>query len=211
MEEIGLHSLRPAKGATKNRKRVGRGPGSGNGKTSGRGQKGQKSRSGSHNVRAGFEGGQMPLYMRVGKLRGGHHKMSMPIGPFRTYSQPINVEQLSVFEKGTEVTPELLKERGILRNLRHPVKVLGRGDLSVALTVSADGFSKSAREKIEAAGGTVVELGARETEAPAKRAKKASAPADEAPAVEQAPAAEAAPVEDAPAPADEAAADDADA
>ena len=90
-EDKGLHNLGPAKGSTRDRKRVGRGPGSGTGKRSGRGQKGQKSRSGSHNVRAGFEGGQMPIYMRLGKLRGSNKKMSMPMGPFRTYTQPVNV------------------------------------------------------------------------------------------------------------------------
>src|SRR3954469_11547030 len=98
MEDKGLHNLRPAKGATKARKRVGRGPASGTGKTAGRGTKGQKSRSGSHNMRPGFEGGQMPIYMRIGKLRGSTHKMSMPMGPFRTHTQPVNVEALSVFE-----------------------------------------------------------------------------------------------------------------
>jgi large subunit ribosomal protein L15 len=155
MEDKGLHNLSPAPGATRDRKRVGRGPGSGTGKRSGRGQKGQKARSGSHNMRAGFEGGQMPVYMRIGKLRGSTHKMSMPMGPFRTFTQPVNVDALSVFEAGTRVTPELLRERGILRNLKHPVKILGNGDLSVKLTVVASKFSKSAVAKIEAAGGTV--------------------------------------------------------
>ncbi len=155
MEDKGLHNLSPAPGATKNRKRVGRGPGSGTGKRSGRGQKGQKARAGSHNVRPGFEGGQMPVYMRLGKLRGSTHKMSMPMGPFRTFTQPVNVEALSVFDAGTRVTPELLRERGILRNLKHPVKILGDGELGVKLTVVASKFSKSAVAKIEAAGGTV--------------------------------------------------------
>lgn len=155
LEEKGLHSLAPAMGSTKVRKRVGRGPASGSGKTSGRGQKGQKSRSGSHNMPAGFAGGQMPLYMRISKLRGSNKKMSMPMGPFRTHTQPVNVHQLAQFEAGTEVTPDLLKQAGILKHLRHPVKVLGNGDLSVKLTVVAHGFSSSAVEKIEAAGGTV--------------------------------------------------------
>jgi large subunit ribosomal protein L15 len=155
MEDKGLHNLAPADGSTKERKRVGRGPGSGTGKRSGRGQKGQKSRSGSHMMRAGFEGGQNPLYMRISKLRGSTKKMSMPMGPFRTHTQPVNLEQLAAFEAGTEVTPALLLQAGILRHLRHPVKVLGRGELGVKLTVTAHGFSKSAREAIEAAGGTV--------------------------------------------------------
>lgn len=155
MEDKGLHNLSPAPGATRNRKRVGRGPGSGYGKRAGRGQKGQKARAGSHNVRAGFEGGQMPLYMRIGKLRGSTHKMSMPMGPFRTFTQPVNVSSLEVFDAGTRVTPELLREQGILRSLKHPVKILGNGDLTVKLTVVASKFSKSAVEKIEAVGGTV--------------------------------------------------------
>jgi len=154
LEEKGLHSLAPAKGATKARKRVGRGPASGTGKTSGRGQKGQNSRSGG-GVRPGFEGGQMPLYMRLGKLRGSNKKMSMPMGPFRTHTLPVNVEALAGFDAGTEVTPELLKQAGILKHLRHPVKILGRGELSVKLTVVAHQVSESAKAKIEAAGGTV--------------------------------------------------------
>jgi large subunit ribosomal protein L15 len=155
LDSKGLHNLSPSKGATKARKRIGRGPGSGTGgHTVGRGQKGLKSRSGGK-VRAGFEGGQMPLYMRVAKLRGSNKKMSMPMGPFRTHTLPVNVEQLSVFEAGTEVTPELLKQAGNLKHLKHPVKVLGNGDLSVKLSVTVHAVSASAREKIEAAGGTV--------------------------------------------------------
>lgn len=154
LDTKGLHSLAPAKGATKARKRVGRGPASGTGKTSGRGQKGQNSRSGG-GVRIGFEGGQMPLYMRVSKLRGSNKKMSMPMGPFRTHTLPVNVEQLAQFEAGTEVTPELLKQAGVLKHLRHPVKVLGRGELNVKLEVVVHAASASAIEKIEAAGGTV--------------------------------------------------------
>lgn len=154
LDTKGLHNLKPSKGATTSRKRVGRGPGSGTGKTSGRGQKGQNSRSGG-GVRPGFEGGQMPLYMRVAKLRGSNKKMSMPMGPFRTHTLPVNVEQLASFEAGTEVTPELLKQAGILKHLRHPVKVLGRGELSTKLTVRVHAVSESAKAKIEAAGGTV--------------------------------------------------------
>lgn len=158
VEAKGLHSLKPSPGATKERKRVGRGPGSGTGKTSGRGQKGQKSRSGSHMMRAGFEGGQMPLYMRVGKLRGSTKKMSMPMGPFRTKTYPVNIDQFNDFPAGTEVTPEVMRDNGWVRNLKHPIKVLGRGELSVALKVSADRFSASAKAAIEKAGGTVTVL-----------------------------------------------------
>lgn len=154
MEDKGLHNLSPAPGATKARKRVGRGPASGTGKTSGRGNKGQKSRSGSHMMRAGFEGGQMPLYMRVGKLRGSTKKMSMPMGPFRTFTQPVNVSSLSRFDAGSTVTVAMLHETGLVGHLRHPVKILGDGELSVALTVEAHAFSAGAKEKIEKAGGT---------------------------------------------------------
>jgi large subunit ribosomal protein L15 len=162
-ERIGLHNLSPTPGSTKPRKRVGRGQGSGTGKTSGRGQKGQKSRSGSHNMRAGFIGGQMPLHMQVPKLRGAHSKDSMPIGPFRTYTHGVNVSALAArFEAGAEVTPEALLAARVLRTLRHPVKILGDGEIEVALTVHAHRFSKSARQKIEAAGGSVVVIGGEE-------------------------------------------------
>ena len=113
-----LHELRPAEGSHRARKRVGRGAGSGTGKTSGRGQKGQKSRSGSHSMRAGFEGGQMPLYMRLGKLRGPNHRKSMPMGPFRTHTTPVNVRDLERFDAGVEVTPDLLKTAGVVKSLR---------------------------------------------------------------------------------------------
>ena len=129
-ERIGLHNLSPTPGSTKARKRVGRGQGSGTGKTSGRGQKGQKSRSGSHMMRAGFIGGQMPLHMQVPKLRGAHSKDSMPIGPFRTYTHGVNVSALAArFEAGAEVTPEALLAARVLRTLRHPVKILGDGEI----------------------------------------------------------------------------------
>jgi large subunit ribosomal protein L15 len=160
MPEIGLHNLSPAPGSTRPRKRVGRGMGSGTGKTAGRGQKGQKSRSGSHNMRAGFEGGQMPLYMRTGKLRGPHMKKSMPMGPFRTSNEIVNVDDLATrFEAGGEVTPATLVAVGLLKNTREPVKVLGRGELAHALSVTAHAVSGSARAKIEAAGGTVTLIG----------------------------------------------------
>src|SRR5215831_19940698 len=119
-EQLNLSSLKPAQ-ARKERKRIGRGMGSGKGRYSGRGIKGQKSRSGSHKMRAGFEGGQMPIYMRLGKQRGSTSQDAMPIGPFRTYSQPVNVSALERFDEDTEVTPELLKQAGLIRSLRKDV------------------------------------------------------------------------------------------
>jgi large subunit ribosomal protein L15 len=174
-QELGLHTLRPAKGATKVRKRVGRGPASGTGKTSGRGHKGQKARSGHHYMPAGFEGGQMPLYMRISKSRGSTKKMSMPMGPFRTHTQGVNVEKLGRFDAGTEVTPELLKKSGLVGHLRHPVKILGNGELTVKLSVTANAFSASAKEKIEAAGGTATLIPKRAPQV--KGTKKSDRPA----------------------------------
>ena len=157
-DELNLHSLSPAQ-PRRAPKRVGRGLGSGKGRYSGRGIKGQKSRSGSHKMPAGFEGGQMPIDMRLGKLRGNTSADAMPIGPFRTYSQPVNLRDLDArFEKGDEVTPETLKAKRLIRKVSVDVKVLGVGELSKALFVSAHGFSKTAKEKIEAAGGTVTWL-----------------------------------------------------
>ena len=154
-EQITLSNLKPAPGSTKSRKRVGRGNGSGSGKTAGRGQKGQKARSGSHNMRPGFEGGQMPLYMRTGKLRGPHMKKSMPMGPFRTQMEIVNIGAVAEkFPAGTEVTPEMLVQSGLLSRVKHPVKVLGEGDVGHALTIHAHAFSASAKAKIEKAGGT---------------------------------------------------------
>ena len=151
---IGLHSLAPAPGSRRPRKRVGRGEGSGTGKTSGRGQKGAGSRSGSKR-RAGFEGGQMPIHMRMRKLRGPHMKKSMPFEPFRTHTQPVNIASLQErFEAGAEVTPELLRAKGLATRKDVPVKVLAKGALTIALTVHAHAFSAGARERIEAAGGT---------------------------------------------------------
>lgn len=156
-ERITLSNLSPAEGATKARKRVGRGNGSGTGKTAGRGQKGQKARSGSHMMRPGFEGGQMPLYMRTGKLRGPHMKKSMPMGPFRTQTEIVNVGAIAgKFGAGSEVTPELLVESGLLSRVRHPVKVLGEGEIGHAVTIHAHAFSASAKAKIEQAGGKAV-------------------------------------------------------
>ena len=156
-EELNLSNLKPAQ-ERKDRKRVGRGLGSGKGRYSGRGIKGQKSRAGSHKVRAGFEGGQMPIYMRLGKERGSTSKDAMPIGPFRTYSQPVNVSALERFDADTEVTPESLKQAGLIRTVRQDVKILGKGELKTKLAVVAHAVSASAREKIEAAGGSVTLL-----------------------------------------------------
>jgi large subunit ribosomal protein L15 len=153
-ERIGLHTLAPAPGSRRPRKRIGRGEGSGTGKTSGRGQKGAGSRSGSKR-RANFEGGQMPIHMRMRKLRGPHMKKSMPFEPFRTHTQPVNIAALeSRFEAGTEVTIELMKANGLATRKGVPVKVLAKGELSKALTVHAHAFSAGARERIEAAGGS---------------------------------------------------------
>ncbi len=149
---IGLHNLHPAPGARHARKRLGRGHGSGHGKTSGRGHKGFNSRAGG-GPRPGYEGGQMPLYMRVGKLRGANKKKSMPMGPFRTQVQSVNIGSLSGFTADATVTPEALAQAGIIKNTKKPLKILGQGELNVALVVRAGGFSKSARQKIEAAGG----------------------------------------------------------
>jgi large subunit ribosomal protein L15 len=154
-ELIGLHNLKPAKGSTHRRKRVGRGEGSGMGKTSGRGQKGAGARSGSKS-RVGFEGGQNPIHMRMRKLRGPHMKKSMPFEKFRTHTQAVNLRDLDArFDKGAEVTPDSLRAAGLATRRGIPVKILGEGELGKALTVHAHGFSASAREKIEAAGGSV--------------------------------------------------------
>ena len=153
-ERIGLHNLQPAPGSRKPRKRVGRGEGSGTGKTAGRGQKGWGARSGAKK-RARFEGGQMPIHMRMRKLRGPHMKKSMPFEPFRTHTQPVNLADLEArFDAGEAVTVEALRAKGLATRKDVPVKILAQGELSKALTVHAHGFSKSAREAIEAAGGT---------------------------------------------------------
>jgi large subunit ribosomal protein L15 len=139
-----LHELRPAAGSTKNRKRIGRGGGSGQGTTAGRGMNGQNSRSGG-GVRPGFEGGQMPLFRRLPK-RG-----------FNNFTRKnwtiVNVETLNRFEDGTEITPELLLETGVLSKVEYGVKILGDGELTKKLTVKANKFTQSAISKIEAAGG----------------------------------------------------------
>lgn len=183
-DELSLSNLRPAQ-PRKARKRVGRGLGSGKGRYAGRGIKGQKARSGSHAMPAGFEGGQTPLDMRLGKLRGSTSADAMPVGPFRTYSQPVNVRDLEArFQAGAEVTPETLRAAGLTRRLSLDVKILGEGELTKSLTVSAHSFSRSAVEKIEAAGGTVVWL--REPVVKRKRRHKGAAPKAEAPEPEAA-------------------------
>ena len=153
-EWIGLHNLKPAPGSRRPRKRVGRGEGSGTGKTSGRGQKGYGSRSGAKQ-RARFEGGQMPIHMRMRKLRGPHMKKSMPFEPFRTHTQPVNLLDLEArFAAGDSVTLDALQGKGLATRKGVPVKILAKGEITIALTVHAHGFSKTARERIEAAGGT---------------------------------------------------------
>jgi large subunit ribosomal protein L15 len=190
--ELNLSTLKPAQ-KRRDRKRVGRGLGSGKGRYAGRGIKGQKSRSGSHKMRAGFEGGQMPLHMRLGKLRGNTSRDAMPVGPFRTVTQGVNVRDLErVFDAGSEVTPELLKAKRLIRSLRIDVKILGQGDLSKKLTVSAHGFSKSAREKIEGAGGSTTWLRGEPKPKPKKVHRRAAPAADEvAPEAEATPEPEA--------------------
>src|SRR5918912_790281 len=135
-EKLNLSTLKPAQ-ARKDRKRVGRGPGSGKGRYSTRGIKGQKARAGSRKMRAGFEGGQMPIYMRLGKQRGPYSKDAMPMGPFRTQTQPVNLRDLDRFDAGSEITPESLAQAGLIRNTKFDLKILGHGDLSKKLTVSA--------------------------------------------------------------------------
>jgi large subunit ribosomal protein L15 len=167
-DELNLHSLKPAQ-ARRARKRVGRGLGSGKGRYSGRGIKGQKARAGSHKLPAGFEGGQMPIDMRLPKLRGSTSADAMPVGPFRTQTVPVNVRDLDArFDAGAEVTLEALVEKGLIKHTRTDVKILGQGELRKKLTVTAHAFSASAREKIERAGGTAVAL-----KEPVVRAKKA--------------------------------------
>jgi large subunit ribosomal protein L15 len=153
-ERIGLNTLKPAEGSRKARKRVGRGEGGSGGKTAGRGHKGAGARTGSKK-RVNFEGGQMPIHMRLRKLRGPTKKMSMPFEPFRTHTQPVNLQDLEErFDAGAEVTPDALREKGLAKRKGVPVKILGAGELTKSLTVHAHAFSASARERIEAAGGT---------------------------------------------------------
>ncbi|HET8892990.1 MAG TPA: 50S ribosomal protein L15 [Gaiellaceae bacterium] len=193
-KQLNLSNLQPAQERV-TRKRVGRGPGSGKGKFSGRGIKGQKSRSGSHKMRAGFEGGQMPIYMRIGKLRGPTSADAMPIGPFRTETVPVNVRDLDRFAAGDEVTPESLVEKKLIKNTKIDVKLLGTGEVSKKLVVRVHAISKSAREKIEAAGGTVEVLRAPKVHKVRHHKAKPAAPAAEE-ATEETAEAEAPPTEE---------------
>lgn len=145
------NELSPAPGSKKKKKRVGRGDGSGHGSFSGRGCKGQKSRAG-YKMRPGFEGGQLPLIKRLPRKRGF-------VNIFRTEYSIINLNKLNVFESGSEVTPEKLVEAGVVKSLRHPIKVLAEGNINHPLSVKANKFSTAAKAKIEAAGGTVEEVG----------------------------------------------------
>lgn len=144
-----LSNLHPAKGSNRPKKRLGRGPGSGLGKTSGKGHKGQKARKGG-GIRAGFEGGQMPIWRRLPK-RGFKN-------PFRKEFNGVNIGLLNQFEGGTEITPELLLAKGMLRKPKLPVKILGGGTLETALTIKAHKFSASAKEAVEKAGGSIQEI-----------------------------------------------------
>jgi large subunit ribosomal protein L15 len=154
MSDFGLHTLKPAPGSRKARKRVGRGEGSGTGKTAGRGEKGYGARSGAKD-RARFEGGQMPIHMRMRKLRGPNKKMSMPFEPFRTHTQAVNLADLEArFDSGAEVTLDALREHGLGKRKGIPIKILAKGEITKPLTVHAHAFSASARSAIEAAGGT---------------------------------------------------------
>ena len=185
-DDLNLSNLKPAQ-ARKDRKRIGRGLGSGKGRYSGRGLKGQKSRSGSHKMRPGFEGGQNPLYMRLGKQRGPYSKDAMPMGPHRTSTQPVNVAALEErFEAGAEVTPETLVEKGLVRNTRVDVKLLGQGDLSKKLSITVHAASASAREKVEAAGGSLTLLREPKERRPKRKPQGTAPPEPEAEADETA-------------------------
>jgi large subunit ribosomal protein L15 len=182
-DDLNLSNLKPAQ-PRKGRKRIGRGLGSGKGRYSGRGLKGQKSRSGSHQMRPGFEGGQTPIYMRLGKQRGPYSADAMPMGPHRTSTQPVNVAALEErFDAGAEVTPESLVENGLIRNTRIDVKLLGQGELSKSLSITVHAASASAREKVEAAGGSLTLLREPKERKP-KRRPRSAAPAGEAEAEE---------------------------
>ena len=193
-EDFSLSSLKPAQ-KRRARKRVGRGLGSGKGRYSGRGIKGQKARSGSHKMSPAFEGGQMPAHMRTGKLRGAHSKDALPIGPFRTFTHALNIHDLERFDDGAEVTPESLAEAGLIKNTRIDVKILGEGELTKKLSVTAHRFSATARAKIEQAGGSVEQLrgerkkrrrrGKTKAPAPAAAEPEAGPPAEEKAAEEE--------------------------
>ncbi len=200
-QEIGLHNLKPKDGSRHRKKRIGRGEGSGYGKTAGRGEKGAGARSGSKK-RANFEGGQMPIHMRLRKLRGPHMKKSMPFEQFgRTQTQPVNLKDLDArFDSGAEITPESLREKGLATRKDVPVKILGDGDLGKKLTVRVHYASKSAREKIEGAGGTLELLvepkkpksAKRKPAPPAEPVAEAEPEPEDAPEPEEAPEPEAA-------------------
>ena len=178
-DDLNLSNLKPAQ-PRKNRKRIGRGLGSGKGRYSGHGLKGQKSRSGSHKMRPGFEGGQTPLYMRLGKQRGPYSADAMPMGPHRTSTQPVNVAALEGrFDAGAEVTPESLVEKGLIRNTRIDVKLLGQGELTKSLSITVHAASASAREKVESAGGSLTLLREPKERRPKRRPRSAT-PAAEA-------------------------------
>jgi large subunit ribosomal protein L15 len=196
-DQLNLSNLKPAQ-ARKARKRVGRGLGSGKGRYSGRGIKGQKSRSGSNKMRPGFEGGQNPIYMRLSKQRGPYSADAMPMGPHRTSTIPVNVAALEErFDAGAEVTIEALIEKGLIRNARTDVKLLGNGELSKKLSVAVHAASATAREKVEAAGGSLTLLREPKVRHP-KRRPKSAAPAEPEPeeTEETGPQAEAAPEEE---------------
>lgn len=166
------HQIKPARGSTHPKKRVGRGNASGTGTYSGRGLKGQKARTGNK-PRRFFEGGQTRLLRRLPRAKGFHN-------PFRVEYAPVNLSQLNVFDPGTEVTPALLKQKRILRNLNKPVKVLASGEIDRPLTVTANRFSLAAKEKIKAAGGAVIELDVPEEETSQGPSEEAPAPAPRA-------------------------------
>jgi large subunit ribosomal protein L15 len=190
-DDLNLSNLKPAQKRV-DRKRVGRGQGSGKGRYSGRGLKGQKSRSGSAKMRPGFEGGQMPIYMRLGKQRGPYSKDAMPVGPFRTLTYSVNVRDLEKrFDAGATVTPDELRSAGLIRSTRRDVKILGEGELTKSLAVHAHGFSKTAREKIQEAGGSLVWL--RGEPVPKVRRRRARKSAAAEPELEQAAEVEEAP------------------
>src|SRR5690349_15933200 len=190
-DELNLSNLKPAQ-PRKNRKRVGRGQGSGKGRYSGRGLKGQKSRSGSRKMRPGFEGGQNPIYMRLGKQRGGSAD-AMAVGPHRTATQPVNVAALEErFDAGAEVTVEALVEKGLIKNTRIDVELLGQGDLKKKLSVTVHAASASASEKVEAAGGSLTLLREPKERRP-KRKPQSSRPPVEAEPEQEEPQAEAEP------------------
>ena len=210
-EDLSLSSLKPAQ-PRRSRKRVGRGMGSGKGRYSGRGIKGQKSRSGSHKMRPGFEGGQMPIHMRLPKQRGSTSKDAMPIGPHRTATQPVNVRDLErVFDDGADVTLDAMVEKGLLKNLRTDVKLLGDGTVSKQLSVTVHRASASAKEKIAAAGGSVTEIKEAKQKKRRRRRNRSSAaqpetaatdPLETDAASDDRPAADADGVADAPEPSD---------